>query len=54
MNQRQFSNEEALEIAIKIEENGRNFYLKAFEKEEKQGLKDLLKKLSDEELKHKN
>jgi len=48
-----FSGNEIIDIAVKIEENGRKFYLAAMEKTDDSNLAVVLKKLADDEVEHK-
>ena len=49
-----FSGNEVIDIAVKIEENGRAFYLAAADKAEDESLAAVLRKLADDEVEHKN
>ena len=48
-----FSGNEIIDMAVKIEENGRTFYLTAAQNIEDENLAATLKKLADDELEHK-
>jgi rubrerythrin len=48
-----FSGNEIIDIAVKIEENGREFYLAAADRVEDENLQTALKKLADDEVEHK-
>lgn len=48
-----FSGNEIVDIAVKIEENGRAFYLAAAERAEDENLKAVLEKLANDEVEHK-
>lgn len=47
-----FSGPEVIEMAIRIEENGKKFYTSHAEKAQSEGIKSLFKHLANEEIKH--